>query len=191
MFNNFFFKKQKSTYRYVKNKRYKYTYKDFFKYKKISANTPLNVFLNFKISAVVTPFYYEFFKLFWDFKRKKYKPKGITNIQYYFFFYIRDKKSELFYKHLNVWFYYFTTKMHKKLTIQLTKAFYNFYPLIKKEYPIKFVLKGKFKCKGNNKKRKWILKNSYMSFVKQRDLKKIVLNRNRTFHGAISSRTIF
>ena len=77
------------------------------------------------------------------------------------------------------------------MCINLTKAFKNFYPIIKNEYPIKFIFKGKFKCKGNNKKRKWKLKNEYMSFVKKRDLKKIVLNRNRTFHGAISSRTFF
>lgn len=90
---------------------------------------------------------------------------------------------------LQKWFYYFSIKFHRKLALKITKAFFTFYPLVKKEYPLKFIFKGKFKGKGNNKKKKWILKNKYFSFVK-RDLKQIIMNRNRTFHGAISSRII-
>lgn len=192
MFNNlFYFKKKTIKIKIYKNDKIIFKYNKLFKYDKLDINTPNYFGLNFKITSVVTPFYYAFFKLFWDFKRKKYKNKKFTNVQYYFFFFLRDKKSKLFYMYLNKWFYYFPVSMHKRLSVKILKGFYNFYPLIKEKYPFKFVFKGKFKGKGNNKKKKWILKNDFISFVKKRHLKKIVFNANRTHHGAISSKTFF
>lgn len=51
-----------------------------FKFKNLDISTPNTNFLNFKITPIVTPFYYEFFKLFYDFKKKKFKPKKYTNV---------------------------------------------------------------------------------------------------------------
>jgi hypothetical protein len=97
----------------------------------------------------------------------------------------------MFYWHLNLWFYVFSIKTHKNLTKKISKAFKKFQPLIREKYDIKFTFKGKFRGKGNNKKKKWTLKQGYLSFVKKKNQRVVVLNRNRTTHGAISSRTLF
>lgn len=133
MFNNYFFykKKQHVSLRPMHNNKNICFYEKLFKFKSLDISIPTSTFLNFKITTVITPFYYAFFILFWNFKKKKFKPKRFTNVQYYFFFYLRDKKSKMFYWHLNLWFYVFSIKTHKNLTKKISKAFKKFQPLIR------------------------------------------------------------
>ena len=70
-------------------------------------------------------------------------------------------------------------------------SFFKFYPIIKKKYSIRFYFKGKFKGKGNNKKKTWWLKNENITFVEKKQRSIITISSNRTHHGAISAKTIF
>ena len=70
-------------------------------------------------------------------------------------------------------------------------SFFAFYPMIRKRFWIRFIFKGKFSGKGNNKKKVWKLKNENITFTKKRQKNIVVISSNRTHHGAISAKTIF
>lgn len=97
----------------------------------------------------------------------------------------------MFFQYMKLWFYFFSIKKHKFLAKGIKRAFYMFYPFFKKKYNFRFIFKGKFSGQGNNKKKIWKLKNGYIGFSKKNQKNIIIINRNKTHHGAISSKIIF
>lgn len=81
MFNNFFFKKtQKKHFLHKYNNNFKYLDKMRFIYKEININMPLYNGIQIVIKSIVRPYNYIFFLKFFNFKKRKFRPRRIIKL---------------------------------------------------------------------------------------------------------------